>query len=200
MSGNQKPEIAERFGKDHQERIYNNSSVFCLSRKGNFIPMFSYYADSHQGIAIQFNFEATEIPCGYSQEKILSPDRPYGQICIVYDDVDYADCFPELNYHRLQGSTQIIKNLLFTKHKDWCHEEEFRICRHNVPTGKVHFDRKFITAVVFGCKTTMVDMDLVKSWLQGWPTDVIFAKAAQATDKFELKIDEVEVFKAKMNI
>lgn len=156
--------------------------------------MFSYYSDSHQGIAIQFDFDDPEVPCGFSPEQILSP---IGPTPIAFSDVDYFKDFPELNYHRLQGKTQLIKSLLFTKHEDWSHEEEFRIVRHHVAAGNVQFAKRLLTGVIFGCKTTGADMELVKSWLQEWPTDVVLAKATQATDKFELKIQEVEVVRAK---
>ena len=193
-----KSEINKGFGEDEYNRIRNTSSVFCLSRKGNSIPMFSYYADSHRGIAVQFSFREQETPCGFSIEKLLSPDRPHGNITVVFSDVQYAESFPELNYFRLRGTTKLTENLFLKKHKDWEHEEEYRIFRHNVPAGNVAFDKKLLVRVIFGCKTNQQDMDLVKGWLQGWPSDVVLAKATQATDRFELKIDDVETVKATL--
>ena len=193
---NTKPEVRESLGRDMHERIRNESSVFCLSRKGNSIPMFSYYADSHRGIAVQFSFSELETPCGYSVQKLLSPDRPYGKITVVFSDVEYTESFPELNYFRLRGTTKLTENLFLKKHKDWEHEEEYRILRHIVPAGSVAFDKKLLVRIIFGCKTNQQDMDLVKGWLQGWPSDVVLAKATQATDRFELKIDDVETVKA----
>ena len=193
---NTEPSVKEQFGRDAYDRIRNKSSVFCLSRKGNSIPMFSYYADSHRGIAVQFSFCELETPSGYSVQKLLSPDRPYGKITVIFSDVEYTKSFPELNYFRLRNTTKLTENLFLQKHKDWEHEEEYRIFRHNVPAGNVAFDKKLLVRVVFGCKTNQQDMDLVKGWLKGWPFDVVLAKAAQETDKFELKIVDVETVKA----
>jgi hypothetical protein len=190
------PIVKEQFGRAEYNRIRDNSSVFCLSRKGNSIPMFSYYADGHRGIAIQFSFREQETPCGYLIEKLLSRDRPYGDITVAFSDVEYRESFPELNYFRLRGTTKLTENLFFKKHKDWEHEEEYRIFRHNVSAGNVAFDKKLLVRVVFGCKTNHQDMDLVKGWLQGWHSDVVLAKVTQVTDRFELKIDDVETVKA----
>ena len=182
--------VGERALKEHCEQ----SSVFCFSKKPNSIPMFSYYADSHQGIAIEFAFSQTEVPCGIPFGELEDRENWY-QRKVLFQNVDYPMAYPELNFHRLYGTEKLILNTLFTKHHEWSHEEEFRVFRRGVPASTVEFDKTILTRVIFGCKTGQDEVDLVKGWLVGWPSDVILAKAKTASDKFELEIEDFETVK-----
>jgi len=108
-----KPELGEFFGNNTLALNREKSSMLCLSKKPNSIPMFSHYADRHRGIAIEFSFSDQNVPCGGKYS------------AIVCGDVEYVDSFPELNYHRLYGKSILVKNLLFKKHIDWTHETEY---------------------------------------------------------------------------
>jgi hypothetical protein len=189
------PALSNDIGKEQHQNHYIDSSVYCLARKANSIPMFSYYADSHAGIAIQFSFSDREIPCGFSFNPTTSGGPLYGGK-IVIGDVDYPTALPELNYHRIRKTDRLVRHLIFTKSHEWAHEEEFRIFRRKVAKSSVPFERSLITKVIFGCKTSDADVNLVKSWLKNWPADVILAKAEPATDRFELVIRDFELVKA----
>jgi hypothetical protein len=186
--------LAADVGKEQQRIHYSESSVLCLAKKGNSIPMFSYYADGHRGIAIELSFSDEEVPYGFNYHSTGTNGKPYdGKV--IFRDVEYPTVFPELNYHRLRKTDRLVRHLLFTKAAEWSHEEEFRIFRRKVAKGAVSFDRKLLTKVVFGCNTERTDVDLVRSWLNGWPSDVIFCKAEPATDKFELLVKDFDVVK-----
>jgi Protein of unknown function (DUF2971) len=190
---NNNPAFAADIGNETQLAHYNDSSVLCLAKTGKSIPMFSYYGDSHSGIAIEFSFSDFEVPCGISLA--ASSGKLYGGKVSCYD-VEYPETFPELNYHRLRNTTDgLMRNLIFTKSVEWSHEQEFRIFRRNVPKGLVSFERPLLTGVVFGCKTAEADVELVKKWLNGWPSDVVLSKAEPASDRFELVVHELEVIK-----
>ena len=184
--------ISENFNEEGRIEIYIGSSVFCLSKKNNSIPMFSYYADGHTGIAIEFAFSDYEVPCGF--DSIGLNGAHYGGK-VTFRDVDYPSVFPELNYHRIRNTDKLVRRLMFTKSSEWVHEAEFRIFRKGIAKSSVPFDRKLISKVIFGCKTTSADIDLVKSWLKNWPSDVVLSKAEPATDKFELLIKDFDVVK-----
>lgn len=193
------PKFKDSVGVDTHKAHYEESSVFCLSKKVDSIPMFSYYADNHCGIAMEFQFSRTEIPCGIPFGDLADRANWY-QRKIVVGDVKYPTSYPELNYHRLYGrADQLIQNIIFTKHHEWSHEEEFRIFRRRVPAAAVAFDRSLLTRVIFGCKAGQDEVDLVKSWLVGWPSDVILAKAETANARFELKINDFDIVKASVN-
>ena len=187
-----KPELSKNIGDETYQKFYGKSSVFCLSKKKNSIPMFSYYADSHRGIAIEFQFSDAEIPCGIPYYS-LSHRGVHYQGKIVWNDVEYPATFPDLNYHRLYDNPQMITTLIFTKHHEWKHEEEYRIFRIGVPAKKVKFEKKLLTRVIFGCKTVAADVDLVRGWIAGWPFDVVFSKAEISPSEFNLRITDFEV-------
>ena len=188
------PALAADVGKDQQRKHYSESSVLCLAKKRNSIPMFSYYADRHCGIAIEFSFSDQEVPCGFTSQPTMPGGKPYdGKV--VFRDVEYPPAFPELNYHRIRNSDRLVRHLLFTKSLEWSHEKEFRIFRRGIPKSAVSFDPKLLTGVIFGCKTESADIGLVKSWLKGWPSDVILSKAEPATDKFELLVNDFDIVK-----
>lgn len=189
------PALGADVGKSQQKLHYNDSSVLCLSKKGNSIPMFSYYADSHCGIAIEFSFSDQEVPCGYPCQPSTPCGKPYdGKV--VFRDVEYPSSFPELNFHRLRNTDKIVRHLMFTKSPEWSHEEEFRIFRRKMPKSATAFDRTLLTRVIFGCKTEPADIALVKSWLSGWPSDVVLSKAEPEVDRFELTVTDFDVVKA----
>jgi len=189
------PKMFCNIGKSAQNVNYEQSSVLCLSKKGCSIPMFSYYADSHRGIAFEFKFLQTEIPCGIPFGNINDRENWY-QRKVVFQDVTYHSKYPELNFHRLRNDDKtIILNTVFAKHKEWEHEAEFRIFRRGVSASSVKFDRKILTRVIFGCKTMDNDVALVRKWLADWSFDVVLAKAKIAKDRFELKVEDFEIVK-----
>jgi hypothetical protein len=189
------PLLSDSIGNETLRINYEESSVFCLSKKPNSIPMFSYYADSHKGIAVEFQFSDVEIPCGIARDDLNHQGVPYGGK-IILGDVKYPTSYPELNYHRLYDTPALLENLLFTKHHEWRHEEEVRIFRRGVPAGAVEFDKKSVSRVIFGCNTTADDVEMVRCWLANRATDVALAKAERATDRFDLVVTDFDTVKA----
>ena len=72
-----KPELKARLGLEQHRNHYEESSVLCLSKKANSIPMFPYYADSHRGFAVEFIFSDAEILGGISCGDLRQPDSLY---------------------------------------------------------------------------------------------------------------------------
>ena len=182
-------DASDLFSKLRDEN-YRDSSVCCFSRSGDSIPMFSYYADSHKGICIEFSFSILDMPCGYGlAQQMFARGR------IVPLDVDYSDEFPELNIYRLKNNhdqRELALNLIGVKAKQWEHEEEYRIFRDQIPAGPAPFDPKILKRVILGAKTGDEEMKMVKGWLKDWPTPVILAQAEADTNSFKLNIRDVE--------
>jgi hypothetical protein len=155
--------------------------------------MFSYYADSHHGVAVELAFSADEIPCGIPCGDLSNPEQLY-QRKIVVGDVVYSPTMPELNYHRLYGTPQLVTSLLFTKLEDWKHEEEFRIFRRGVAASVVQFQKTMLSRVIFGARSLPEDVELVKKWLANHAHPVVLAKAEISTAKFGLTITDFETY------
>ncbi len=176
---------------------YHESSVFCLSLKPNSIPMFSYYADSHSGIAIELKFTTQTIPCGVPIGDPKDRQNWYDSKILI-GRVRYYDSFPDLNFMRLRTQAGLLAKTLFaTKHSDWSHEQEVRIFRLGMPAAPVSFEQPLITGVILGSRTTEADLLLVKSWLKDWPTDIILSKAEQIPTQFSLNIRYLETIRGK---
>jgi hypothetical protein len=187
---NNHPEIADEILKSNHNKNYNKSSVLCLAKRGDSVPMFSYYADSHRGIALEFRFAKNEVPCGLDYDNASFSGINY-EGKLVLGNVEYSDKFPELNYHRIRGS-DLVRALLFTKLGDWKHEEEYRIFRRGVEASAVTFDDRLLTRVIFGCRAEEDEVVLVRDYLRGWQTRVILTRATQETDRFGLKLEDFE--------
>lgn len=169
---------------------YVDSSVCCFSRLGDSIQMFSYYADGHKGICIEFSFSILDMPCGYG----LAQQR-FVRGKIIPLGVVYSDEFPELNINRLvlnHDPKALARNLIGVKAKHWEHEEEYRIFRDQIPAGPVPFAPQILKRVILGAKTDDDKMALVKGWLKEWPTPVILSKAEADAKSFTLNIRDVE--------
>ncbi len=152
--------------------------------------MFSYYADGHKGISIEFSFCILDMPCGYSlaqQMFVRGKIIPLGVFCL--------DEFPELNINKLylnHNRGALACNLIGTKAKDWAHETEYRIFRDQIPAGPVPFAPQILKRVILGTKTGDKEMDLVKGWLKEWPTPVILSKAEADAKSSKLNIRDLE--------
>ncbi len=173
-----------------QKELYVDSSVCCFSRLGDSIQMFSYYADGHKGICIEFSFSVLDMPCGYGLAQQM-----FVRGKIIPLDVVCTDEFPELNINRLvlnHDPKALARNLIGFKDKQWKHEEEYRIFRDQIPAGPVPFAPKILKRVTLGAKTGDTEMNLVKGWLKNWQTPVILAKAEADTKSFKLNIRDVE--------
>lgn len=178
-------QLLDKWRKD----VYVDSSVCCFSHLGDSIQMFSYYADSHKGICIEFSFAVLDMPTGISVAQQL-----FGSPRIVPIDVVYKKKFPELNFLKLFAfdPKKMVKTLLGTKAINWKHEKEFRIFRPQMPAGAIPFAPNILKRVILGAKTDDDKMALVKGWLKEWPTPVILSKAEADAKSFTLNIRDVE--------
>ncbi|MGJ8678299.1 MAG: DUF2971 domain-containing protein [Akkermansiaceae bacterium] len=183
----------DALGERITNKIYGDSSVLCLSKCPDSIPMFSYYGDDHYGIAIELKFNDFNIPCGISCG--MSIDSLY-KSKIVFHDVEYRSTVPELNYHKIYNSPQLIKSLIFTKFECWKHEEEYRIFRRNIESGTVNFPQQILTRIIFGLRTGKEEIDLVKSWLSSYKHTVILSEIRSSSDDFSLDIIDFEEYKS----
>lgn len=182
-------------GRDANRKHYEDSSVLCLSRRPDSIPMFAYYGDDHYGVVIELEFADDEYPCGIPYGDPSERENLYDRKVVAHN-VKYASKIPELNYHRMYKTTQMVENILFTKFDGWKHEEEFRIFRRGVSASAVQFPPAMLTRIIFGARTTGNDIALVKQWLAAHGDPVILAKAEVSSVDFKLDIKDFETFRA----
>ncbi len=172
---NLNPKIFDSIFEKQRRQIYEKSSAFCWAGSGNNISMFAYYADSHRGICLQYRIEHR---------------HPLGQTRAVNYELNY----PKLNYADLVASDpgSLAKYLMFSKAKCWEHEQERRVFRYKEAAGLVNFEPSQLVRIIFGAKCPSEDIELVKGWLNGWPTPVILAKAEPEDAVFTLRLIDFE--------
>jgi len=189
---NTHPELGD-FGLGTRRTIYEESSVLCLAGRPDSILMFAFYADDHHGVAVELEFSNAEIPCGILCGDLSDPANLYERK-ITADDIEYLSDLPELNYHRLYGTPQLVKSLMFTKFNEWSHEKEFRVFRKGVAASYVEFPALMIKRVIFGARTGSAEVDLVKHWLDSHGHPVILAKAEVSASTFGFDVSDFETY------
>jgi len=116
-------------------RILKQQGVLCLSTIPDSIPMWSHYANGHNGICIELH-RAPENALG------STATRP---VCYVHDypEVSWSDLFKRPGF--------LSETIMYTKSNEWKEEREWRVF---LPKGNILHDLPGeITGVFFGLRT-----------------------------------------------
>lgn len=128
-----------------RRRVYclcsNDSEKFPLTPES--IPMWSHYADSHEGFCVMFN---NKILSTEDQDKACSPNK-----------IEYSDSMAEKT-----GINNQDKLILFKKSNVWKGEREVRLCfREKDVKGTIHIYRELpkecIEAIFAGCRISKLN-------------------------------------------
>ena len=156
--------------KTVKEKTIFSKGVLSLSEKHDDILMWSHYSDYHQGIVIGLNMEI-DIPF------FISPIR-----------IDYQDQYETLNY--LSDPNKSTIDTLKIKSSQWEYENEIRIYKNN--SGLHQIDKKAITEIYFGIKTSEVDIDKIKNICKSKNLNHInFFKGSQGHGTFDIKFKSI---------
>lgn len=132
------------------QKVRKEVGIYSLSRIQKDELLWAYYADSHTGFCIEYDFEK------------LDELRP---ISAAFE-IDYAEQRPELKFDHVfkNGATAVEKLLRVTtgtKSIKWRHEEEYRICIE--PFGRFNYDYRAVKAIYFGMRMPKSKIDLIKN-------------------------------------
>lgn len=145
--------------------------------------LWSHYADSHRGIAIEFNARCG----GFSTARAIH----YAEDYPVHSGVGRHFTFADLEYEAL-----LIKSRV------WSYESELRLIASppharcpSEPTYLgddyiYHFPPEAITGVVFGCQCPDEDRAIVRGWLGDRAKQVSFRRAVLHPTKFQLQFED----------
>ena len=127
------PDNQDWVDNQQYERINNDFGVFCLTPNFEIFLMWSYYSNSHSGIAI-----------GYDYSLLVMTD-----LFFMISPVNYVTEFPEFSMYPQKG--EFFLNHLYKKAKYWEHEQEYRLI-HKYKNGPIHaLPKEVIKEVIFGC-------------------------------------------------
>lgn len=157
-----KNQMAEQF-----QETFHNSGVCCFSEIEDDILMWAHYAENHKGVCLKFNSSISDI-------------------ATMTAKVQYKPNFEKEMF--FSGDPYCIYHLVFTKSESWNYEKEIRafIMMYN---GKVAFDIKCLTEIIFGCKIEEENKKQIKRIVTelGY-THIIFKQATHTNSSFKLKI------------
>lgn len=157
--------------QDLHKQVEKEIGVLCLTSDPLNILMYSHYADSHQGICLEFNLE---------KDNIFNPEQ-----------VRYVKDFPLLEFglrHEINYALAVA--LISTKSIDWAYEKEYRSLRGG-GAGVVEIPDNYLSGIIFGCaakdETVQAVMDVVKETAK----PIKFYRAVKSESSFSLSLEEM---------
>lgn len=135
------------FFDNAMDRLSANEKFCCFSTINNNILMWAHYANKHTGICLEFDLLKDE---DETLTRTLLPVR--------YTNVNKS-------YNYVHNPDGYLLRLLFTKSLDWAYEHEYRLAKSGLDGNKLHFNLQALSSVIFGCRTTLENKQVVKSIL-----------------------------------
>lgn len=163
-----RPKAKENFLKDIIRSSIDTLGIYCFSEVNDNIQMFSHYADSHKGICLQFKkqdlFEKAE-SINYLHDNLTRTVN----IIIDYEPKDF----------------------LLGKSCFWEYEKEWRLL-HQYKKGQekirlLNFDPTLLSGIIFGCRISDPDKDLITSLITGRQVKLYQAEMNKNSYKLEIK-------------
>jgi hypothetical protein len=151
--------------------------VICYSTIEINTLMFSHYADQHKGICLEFDI---------TDENLVAMKK-----------IQYQEHFNTIKYSLDRDLLRNeIMNICTTKSKVWEYEQEYR----QLFTNK-HFHADYpgkLTGIIFGCKTSKNDIELVISVLKEQLNDLTISKTFIQKNTYNLGLCTIPVSKNGM--
>ncbi len=125
----------------YYEETLKKVNIICLTTSKRNILMWAHYANSHQGICLEFKRDSSLFAesnfVRYSRERPIITENDSNEI-------------------------RIIKTFL-TKSKDWKYEKEWRICKKD---DLYKFQPEALTGIILGAKISLEDKNKVINWVK----------------------------------
>ena len=129
--------------------LNRNTGIFSMSECCLNIPQWTYYADTHKGIVLEFHFT----------NRLIYP-LPF--------KVKYRNDRAEIDIVKFQHDDKYSQEALFQattiKAKQWKHEEEVRLIDFHY-NGTRELPKECLTGIGFGYRTNDKSINLIKSWV-----------------------------------
>ena len=131
--------------------LLDDFGVCCFAKDPLNPLMWAYYAESHTGMCLAFEFP--DIDKGHFEESSIFEVR-YAEAPLVFDLL------------MLKDRSSILKKLISfvtTKHEIWKHEAEWRYVGFNAAKKPVVYRKESLKEVIFGARTPMETRTEVKA-------------------------------------
>jgi hypothetical protein len=155
------------------------NGTVCFAKDPTNVLLWSYYAQSHTGIAIEFRFDLDHY---YAFATALEAQR----VLPFPVEVAYAETFPSINYYT-STTHERLRGLLGTKAHAWKHEGEWRIVLAN-RSGYLSVPPGFIKAVILGMRISPEHEATVRRWVTDRRPAVELRRVRHRPNSFQLEI------------
>lgn len=134
--------------------------------------MWSHYAESHRGIALQFSAGTID--------QVFTASYP----------VDYRSQYPSIRLVDYGGREQLLQ-ILLVKSVDWRYEHEYRHITFEKGFGYVEFNPELLTGIIFGCEMPDKEKQEIIAMVAARPLKPTLYQARKAEGCFGLIIEEI---------
>ncbi len=208
LAGTVPPEVIERSRANHKARVlavaheFNRGSEFAwedimrrfrvlsLCAEGKNPLLWSHYADSHQGVALEFDASFKE-PVAFEAAK---PVKYCSHVPRAYSRNDFIESM--LGLRPLPDATQVLLPLVLTKSPEWNYEKEWRIVRVADDEDRTLFaDLAFspcsLSRIFLGCRISLRNRKAIERLTTGCFEHVEICQAHQSKTRFTLEFDRI---------
>lgn len=176
------------------------NAIFCLSEVNDSILMWSHYANSHQGICIEYSPLKDNTGIALQLEDRLNQiDDPVLNKYLALTKVNYHTNMPP-TYNRLKDNNSKFIDFLKTKHSDWHYEKEWRVIFVNelLKKNPVVIKRQNITGIIFGL---LIDDKIKRNYINICKKSFLdkgfsfkFYQCYEKQKEYALDIQEIELY------
>jgi hypothetical protein len=131
--------------KQLKERSHQiaNTGILCLTEKFDNQIMWTFYANKHSGVCIEFSVRDEHED---SQIEFIASAQP----------IEYSDRCPLINLVQ-DDPAEIVRKTVLTKATPFSYEAEWRIVRYDDGPGSKPIPKGIITAIIFGANIDQSD-------------------------------------------
>ncbi|NLI53159.1 MAG: DUF2971 domain-containing protein [Clostridiales bacterium] len=162
-------QIIEQRMRDKNPTISKSYKIACFSEQSDLIPMWAYYAGSHKGICVEFDFP--------SLDKTVDENK---NILDSITKVQYSNIRPD------DGDLTTSSKEFFIKSNMWSHEQEWRLV---CATDEEYINIPCVSGIYLGAyfdKNDIRDKDLFFDLLKGYGTNIPMYKYCPDPNEFRL--------------
>jgi hypothetical protein len=188
--------VANQFNRESQidwEGMVRRFRLLSLCAEGKNPLLWSHYADSHRGVAFEFDAcdtcftdkisFATSMPVTYRKRV----PRAYSQKDFIED---------ALRLNSLPDAARALLPLVMTKSLEWSYEQEWRIVRMAAEDGRtlfteLAFSPRSLSRIFLGCRVSIRDQRAIERLVTGEFAHVEIHQARQSQKRFALEFDRI---------
>jgi len=181
LKDNKKRQILVEGMKNNHRNNITSTGIFCCSETNNNITMWSYYAQAHKGVCLEYD--------------ILKDQNTFEFV----NKIEYTENFPiEAPLDKVKEGTKkesLVNTALLTKFKCWENEKEVRVIK-TYQTGKIEIKNlDCLKSVIFGLKCEKeFKRKLIEIMREkGYNKNTEIKKAVKAENEYRIEIEKVGV-------